>query len=161
MVKIPTTAAFGVIVMEAIYGKSGSGKTTFFKKNNPRYEEKTAESEQELKGLLSYSNSSEFRNELIPLLINVWYDFDYRTFKKEGVDFTKYPLVTIECHKKCIAALPIKVHHINGGMETEIFEIPLNRDLFPLIGYKVIYWNNEDRKYMDNGIEYPYIKLLL
>jgi hypothetical protein len=129
--------------MDIIYGKAGSGKTTFFKQTHAAYEERTIEKEEELLSLLSYSKS-EFREELIPLLVNVWFDFDYRKFK---MDYSSYPLVTLECHKKCLPG-PIQSQHIEGGINPYIFRLPTNGELFPLLGYKTTYWNNEENDYL-------------
>jgi len=126
--------------MEVIFGKCGSGKTKYFKELHKEYEEKTIEDEDELAGILNYSNS-DFRENKINLLVNVWFDFDQRKFKGL-IDFNKYPLVTLECHKKCIVFPPLSIHGI--GLLGNVQNMPTNRQLFKLIGYKTTYWNTED-----------------
>ncbi len=134
--------------MEVIFGKCGSGKTNFYKQNHKEFEERTIEEKEELPSILSYSNS-DFREKKIDLLVNVWFDFDQREWKGK-INFDNYPLVTLECHKKCIAMLPVKLHRIGGN--NKLIEQPKNITLFPLMGYKTTYWNNEDNFYSEDGL---------
>lgn len=135
--------------MQVLMGRAGSGKTKYFKEHNSgEFEEKIAETEDDLISLLHYSNNDSFREKMIPLLINVWYDFDSRTLRKNGIQFDKYPYVTLECHKLCIP-VGIEFHRILGGIEQkESFKLLTNREMFELIGYKTVYWNNDNNKYL-------------
>ena len=126
--------------MEATYG--GLGKTTFYKRTHFEYEEKSLDNENDFLSMLKYSNS-DFREKNIDLLINVWFDFDQRKYK---INYNDYPKVTLECHKQCICMLPVKFYYIKNN---QIIEKKIkNYDLFPILGYKTTYWNNQNNEYL-------------
>ncbi len=134
--------------MKVLMGKPGSGKTKYFKSQHTEYEVKQCETEDELIALLKYSNNEYFREKLIPLLIDVWYDFDSRDLRKRGINFDTYPLVTLECHKIC-RPISMEWKMIEGGLvKKEGFKKLSNREMFELIGYKTVYWNTDNNKYL-------------
>ena len=61
--------------MIVLVGKSGSGKTKYFKKQHPDGVEKHASSIEELVGHI-LATDSPFVEEKAPLLINAWFDLD-------------------------------------------------------------------------------------
>lgn len=88
-----------------LYGISPSGKTEYFKRNNPVHEIAHASNLSQLRGLISSSGNVDE-----PLLINVWFDLDCLTIK-DMIDQD----VTLEAHYLSVQGTPKIVSDKNFG----------------------------------------------
>lgn len=78
--------------MILLYGRTGTGKTSWFIKQNPKHRILHAENLQELRSSI-ISIQSPLLEEELPTLINTWFDLDVKSI----LDLAKLD-VTIETH---------------------------------------------------------------